>query len=130
MNAEMQELIKQLYGKAEKDILSAEIIIEANPLLYDIAAFHCQQAAEKYLKAFLIMHQTQPPKTHNIELLLNLCMSFDESFKDLKFAETLTDYSVATRYIDSFEVDSKEHALSILNIAKTVKDFVRNKIGI
>ncbi len=130
MNAETQELIKQLYEKADKDILTAEIIIEANPLLYDIAAFHCQQAAEKYLKSFLIAHQLQPPRTHNIEVLLNLCVSFNEQFKDLKFAETLTDYSVAVRYIDSFEIDSKEQALSILIIAKTVKDFVRNKIGI
>jgi HEPN domain-containing protein len=32
--------------------------------------FHCQQAAEKYLKALLIRHQIEPPKSHDIERLL------------------------------------------------------------
>ena len=36
--------------KAEEDLHAAKVVIEASPMLYDVAAFHSQQAAEKYLK--------------------------------------------------------------------------------
>jgi hypothetical protein len=32
----------------------------------EIIAFHCEQAAVKYLKAFLASHQIEFPKTHDI----------------------------------------------------------------
>ena len=57
--------------------------------------FHCQQAAEKYLKAFLVKKQIEFTKTHNIMSLLNLCASDDNSFKEeLSEADNLTDYAV------------------------------------
>jgi HEPN domain-containing protein len=43
------------------------MIIELNPIILDIACFHCQQAVEKYLKSFLLYRGQELIKTHNLE---------------------------------------------------------------
>lgn len=130
MSPEKKEIVFGWYEKADQDILAAEIVSEANPILYDVAAFHAQQCAEKYLKAFLAFNELFPPKVHDLRQLLDLAKSFDLSFEGLREAESLSKYSVRSRYPDDFEVDSKEQINDILMLAKTVKDFVRQKIGI
>ena len=40
------------------------------------AAFHLQQALEKYLKAFLIAHGWRLQRTHNLSLLLDEAVNF------------------------------------------------------
>ena len=77
--------------------------------------YHCQQCVEKIFKAYLIA-QTEPlRKTHDLNLLLNLCINYDEAF-DKYAAEriTLTSYAVLTRYPvgeDSIEEHDMKTAL-------------------
>ena len=40
---------------------------------YRLIAYHAQQCAEKYLKAFLVYHNVDFPYTHSIRVLLKLC---------------------------------------------------------
>ena len=49
------DLVRAWFAKASSDLRSAEIIIasDAKDLPSDAVCFHCQQAAEKYLKGFL-----------------------------------------------------------------------------
>jgi HEPN domain-containing protein len=37
---------------------------------FDTVCFHAQQCAEKYLKALLLQAGSEPPKTHDLRLLL------------------------------------------------------------
>ena len=53
---------------ADRDVLAAERAMSAPPLK-DIAAYHCQQAVEKLLKAALILAAVRPRKTHDVNLL-------------------------------------------------------------
>ena len=129
MNLEKKEIIISWYEKADEDLLAAEVVIEASTLLYDISAFHSQQAAEKYIKAFLAFNEMMPPKVHNIKELIDIAANFDASFEAIREAEWLSKYAVRTRYPDDFDIDTQEQALKILNVAKSVRDFVRNKIG-
>jgi HEPN domain-containing protein len=46
-------LARQWLAKAGRDVRMAELAIEPALLLPDIAATHCQQAAEKALKGYL-----------------------------------------------------------------------------
>ena len=39
-------------------------------------AFHCQQAVEKVLKGALALHGVAPPKTHDLGLLRDLCLTY------------------------------------------------------
>jgi HEPN domain-containing protein len=69
--------------------------LEAKTVITDTVCFHCQQAVEKCLKAFLVKHQIEFPKTHSIMTLINLCSKADSSFKEkLLKADILTDYAV------------------------------------
>ena len=75
---------------ADRDLLTARQGLEAKEVLTDTISFHCQQAAEKYLKAFLVKQQVEFNKTHSIAVLVNLCATIDSEFKEyLKDADIL-----------------------------------------
>jgi HEPN domain-containing protein len=84
--------------KAESDIENLTIMMERGKAL-DTACFHAQQAAEKYLKAFLSFSDIVPPRTQDIDELLGLCATIDKRFADLvEEPSFLTDYAVELRY--------------------------------
>lgn len=95
--------------------------------LYANICFSCQQSFEKYLKAFLITHQIDFPKTHDLTKLLSLCLKIDPGFADFKeAAATLTPYGVATRYPDIGDMEfSKEQAKQALDFTKQLQNFVK-----
>lgn len=50
----MQELAADWVAKSESDFAAADLLLHAGEFpIPDAACFHCQQSAEKYLKAFL-----------------------------------------------------------------------------
>jgi HEPN domain-containing protein len=85
--------------KAANDLRAAEIDLGAEPPLIEDALFHCQQAAEKALKAFLTFHNVTFRKTHNLEEIGEVCLTIDQSLKDMvDEAVPLTEYAWAFRY--------------------------------
>lgn len=48
------ELARQWMTKAANDLLNADNNLNAKTIPLDTVCFHCQQAAEKLLKAFLV----------------------------------------------------------------------------
>jgi HEPN domain-containing protein len=56
---------------AASDRRAARVCIVQDPPLRDIAAYHCQQAAEKLLKALLVYARQDFGKTHDLETLAN-----------------------------------------------------------
>jgi HEPN domain-containing protein len=62
----------------------------------EIVGFHCQQAAEKYLKALLTRRQVEFPRTHDIRTLLELVG--DPLANSLNAAKWLTPFGVGIRY--------------------------------
>jgi HEPN domain-containing protein len=54
MNNDTVNFIKQWLIKANEDLLVVEKLIEFEVIANASVCFHCQQAAEKFLKAFLI----------------------------------------------------------------------------
>lgn len=125
----IKDLVNKWIKKAEKDLLSAEREFSFDDPITETVCFHCQQAVEKYLKAFLVDHQIYFTKTHKIIDLLELCASVDSSFKDeLENADNLTDYAVEIRYPDVWLEPEIEDAEEALEIANKAKEFVLNKI--
>jgi HEPN domain-containing protein len=62
-------------------------------------SFHCQQCAEKYLKAFLVSKDVKFPKTHDLLELHRLCLSVDSSFEFIgDLLDKLNPYSIGYRY--------------------------------
>ena len=67
-----REHVKQWLVRADEDFgLAKQLVLENSPYIHAIC-FHAQQAAEKYLKAFLVHSNVEFPKTHDIDKLLNL----------------------------------------------------------
>ena len=71
------------FRKAESDLLVIETCIAAKVETYDACCFHAQQAAEKYLKAYLTTYKIAFPKTHQLELLVKKCCEHNETFSQL-----------------------------------------------
>jgi len=74
------------------------------------AAYHCQQAAEKLVKAILVKAGISFPKTHDIAALVGLLPDSHPLKRALKGLEKLTPYGVAYRYPaeDEWEVPTAE----------------------
>ena len=62
---------------------------------YENAGFHAQQATEKFIKAFLVCHQIEFPKTHNMTLLRQLIAQANQIL-----AERLAPVDALTPYDD------------------------------
>lgn len=82
MKEEIIEKSKEWVKKAERDLQVARILFEKE--VYDYSLFHSQQAIEKFLKAFLTLHNKPFGKTHNIKKLTKLCMEIDKEFNYLE----------------------------------------------
>ena len=65
MSAET-ELARQWLDKAQNDLLNADNNLNAEQVPLDTVCFHCQQAAEKMLKAFLVGNGHSHPFTHDL----------------------------------------------------------------
>ena len=65
------DLVKGWLRKADSDLTSASLCVEREQAL-DTACFHAQQAAEKWLKAYLTAYGVALPFVHNLEKLIEL----------------------------------------------------------
>lgn len=87
-------------AKAEEDAAVVRLLASENKMAFGLTiGFHCQQAAEKFLKACLTRERIDFPKTHDFEALLNLCEQIDPRF--LSLGETtarLQPFAVQGRY--------------------------------
>jgi HEPN domain-containing protein len=125
----IKDLVDKWIKKAENDLLTAERELSFEDVITQTICFHCQQAAEKYLKAFLVHHQIYFTKTHKILELLELCMKVDSSFRDeLQDADNLTDYAVEIRYPDVWLEPTIVEAKEAFQIAQKVKEFVLERL--
>lgn len=52
---------------AYMDLSAAEHLLTMRPLPVEIICYHCEQAAEKFLKATLVQFDREPPKTHDLK---------------------------------------------------------------
>ncbi len=122
-----KEYVKQWLLKADEDLLVVNTLIEQGFSAKASICFHCQQAAEKYLKAYLIAQDKEFPKTHSIEYLLVACSAYDEAFKQID-PESLSDFGVGVRYPGDLYVPSKKEILSYKQIVLEIKQLVENRM--
>ena len=114
--------------KADSDLANAKLCLAAGKSL-DTACFHCQQAVEKSLKAYLIANKAEFPFIHDLKRLLDDCSQFDPAFDALAAdALRLTPYAVVTRYDDAFWPEPEE-VQEALNSAHAIRSFVQDRLS-
>lgn len=117
--------------KALGDLRSAKKLFKDDDETLDSAAYHTQQCVEKALKAFLVFNHKTPPKTHDLEKLLEQCVTFDQSLKSLvDDVITLIPFATYSRYADDyFEVCRSDVEAAII-VAHTVLKLINGKINV
>ncbi len=113
------------FKKAEGDLMIIQSVISLQNAPYDLCCFHAQQAAEKYLKAYLIANNIQFPKTHDLIRLLIICKQKNISFSEIdKNCEGITDYGVSPRYPDDIDDLTIKDAQNAYQDALSIKAFI------
>jgi HEPN domain-containing protein len=120
-NAQILTQVKKWIIYAEEDLCLAKHSLKLESgCPFRLTAYHAQQCAEKYLKAFLVYNQIDFPYTHSIIRLLEICSSVNQ-FPELKEAEELTPFAITTRYPDEDDDVNKEEAVIAIELAEPVK---------
>jgi HEPN domain-containing protein len=120
---------KEWLDKAHNDIKSAKKLIKGNDPIYDTALYHAQQCAEKSLKAFLVSNQQSPERTHDLELLTELCAEIDSNFNRIfDIAIELNPFSTMYRYPGSAPIPDREDVVEAINKAEKIYSFVINRL--
>jgi len=114
---------------AERDITVADYLAATMiPVPSEIIAFHCQQAAEKYLKGALTVLGENPPFIHDLDRLCKLAEKYRSSFSNISSSCTIINYfSTQPRYDRGVDLSEADMRL-VLAHTKTIKDFLKKEI--
>lgn len=118
---------KQWLKLADVDLGVAKHLMENYyPKPLEIICYHCQQAAEKAIKALVVDCGSQGgiPKLHDLSFLLNQVknlVKIDEKFFD--YADTLTPYGVSVRYPNELYLEER-HAKEAIQYAEEILDWI------
>ena len=130
MNKDKAEYIKNWLFKANEDISVINDLINFGTEYYtSTICFHAQQATEKFLKAFLVYHNIDFPRTHDVDYLISECQKINQNAFNIDL-KSLTDFGVSVRYPDDFYIPDVKEALEYKDIALKVKNTVDSLIKI
>ncbi|MFO7882636.1 MAG: HEPN domain-containing protein [Kosmotogaceae bacterium] len=124
-------IAKEWLDYAHHDLQAAEFLMKMTPKPLEIICYHCQQSAEKTLKAFLAFKNQEIPKVHDLTYLLDKCVELSPKLKKLQQeALDLTDYSTIVRYPFNIELnisDTKQALKNARKIYKIVENEIKSK---
>jgi HEPN domain-containing protein len=123
-------IIQEWLRYSQSDMIAARYMFyNIHPKQTEISVFHCQQCAEKALKAYLVAHEINPPKIHDLPVLCKICAETDGEFLSLmNISADLNPYGVAARYPKQLVSDEAEVKIAI-DKAQQIYDFCAAKIG-
>jgi len=126
---EQPEIIEEVWRwveKADHDLRNAEYVLTlTEDCPTDTVCFHCQQCAEKNLKALLIFRGIPFPKTHDLVVLFNLLGGESTLGLRTENVHPLNRYSVEARYPGDWNPIDIAEASEAVKMARGVRDAVR-----
>jgi HEPN domain-containing protein len=130
MNEQFNQ-ITQWIIKGDHDLGTAKVTYLHIPEFLDTVTFHCQQAVEKYLKAYLIFQSIEFRFSHDLVYLLDLINQKDSEFdRFYDLVSELQGYAIEIRYPNETIFLTKEKVENAIRIAKNIREFVSKKINI
>ena len=126
----MKQATHDWIKKAESDYrMALTLSRNRKETFHDGVCFHCQQSAEKYLKARLEEDGKRVPRTHDLDELLQALLPVEPLWAALQPAATfLSDYGVDFRYPGNEA--TAQAAKTALKNAKVVRKEVRLALGL
>jgi HEPN domain-containing protein len=129
IESEIHHKVNLWIAFAEEDLLMAQYANTMKKSVpYRLVAYHSQQCAEKYLKAYLVFKSVDFPYTHDIFHLLELCAELADWARTIKDAEKLTLYAITTRYPGEEGKVTRDEALHAIDMASRVRLVVRKAL--
>jgi HEPN domain-containing protein len=124
-----RELVRMWLNKAEEDFCVSKHLLTQQSGYHGAIGFHSQQAAEKFLKAYLVRHQVEFPKTHDLEKIFDLVSSVDKKLADsLRHTAVLSIYGVEVRYPGDMPELSFEDAHKANVLAAEVREAINSSL--
>jgi len=129
-NKGVKKLAWQWLEKGNHDLEDAKKLFK-NEGYPDTICYHCHQAAEKYLKGFLIFNNVNFRKIHDLVILLEDCHRINNGFKTIfDNCKRLNKYYIEARYpAETPILYSKEEVKEALMEAEKILDFIAEKIS-
>ena len=128
----MKKLVEDWMTFADEDLSVADVL--SNHSMTNAMAFHCQQAIEKYLKAFLIENDVPLQKIHNLVRLNEMVKEIRDLGIDEDKLFTINTVYFDTRYPGEFGLTpngmpTDEQTKEFIAFAKEVKTIISNAIN-
>ncbi len=126
-----EDIVLRGIGKADNDLKAVKYLLAMEEAPLDVLSFHCQQAVEKYLKAYLTWVDVRVTKTHDLSSILNLCIENDKGFEklDRDKISRLTLYAVEIRYPEEYIETDLEEVKEFYKLAKEVRESVIKRLN-
>ncbi len=126
----MKAATRDWIAKAEADYLAAADLARRRKVpLHDMVCFHCQQSAEKYLKARLEEGSVNFPRTHDLEILLTLLLPLEPLWAALIPAtKRLKPFGIIIRYPGNDATQSQ--ARQAIADCKAIRGEARHSLGV
>jgi len=100
------------FARGDNDIDDAEFLFK-HDRAKETVSFHIQQAAEKYLKGFLISKGKELEMIHDLVKLLQGAIALDPDFRQFKdIIKKITNFYFESRYPVGYEVEYKKEEIS------------------
>ena len=107
------------FFKADADFDAAKILDGAYQKHTEIICYLCAQAAEKYLKGYLVYQGHKIENTHNLPYLNMNCATYDPQFEAIKTeCGILNKFNNNIRYPDGLETNDHDVTLSLKTVEK------------
>ena len=121
--------IEEWLNFAKEDLDTARVLLNSEYLYNRSICYHCQQSAEKDLKAYIIYLDLPLNKTHNLIKLVDQIFELDKEITQLhKAVEVLTDYVVTARYPDDSELIPDEESKLAFQESEKINNYIKSKI--
>jgi HEPN domain-containing protein len=125
----MRRTTRAWVRKAESDLRVARNEAATPKPEKDAVCFHCQQCAEKYLKALLCERLLYIPRIHELDRLLVLLLPHYSLLKTLKrILVSLSEYAVSYRY-PGFSASTRDMRAALRH-AERVRREIRVVLGL
>ena len=122
----MQPDHRAWFAKADEDLAMIEIGLAGHAPWAQLC-LHAQQLAEKYLKGYLVSRDVLPPKVHDLERLLGLCVVHDASLESLRDdCVRLLEASGRSRY-PGWDGPDESAATAAIEAARGVRSAIRER---
>ena len=126
----LPEIVKEWIEKAEEDYGFACASIEHTDYFAQVC-FHFQQAAEKYLKAFIVANKLEFRAVHNLLELLQIARQNEPNIEELQQACCfLNPFYIDTRYPVHWPAHyDKDTAVKAKNMTDKIRGWLKKSLN-